>query len=103
MWGGWTGKVSCGKNGAFLKGAQFRSESNQGLEGHDDTAGNSLNMECTDGNILEPNGSGWGTWSHWEVCPDNTAICGMRTRVEPNQGHGDDTSLNAVSFYCCQL
>lgn len=102
-WGSWTGKVSCGDAGAFLKGAQFKSETSQGSH-DDDTAGNSVNMECTDGSILEPNGGGWGSWSNWVMCPDNTAICGLKTQVEPSQGsHDDDTALNGVTFYCCEF
>ena len=32
--------------------------------------------------------------------PDS-AICGLRTRVEDYLGGADDTSLNDVEFYCC--
>ena len=102
--------MSCGDDGAFLKGAQLLSEPYLGVgkvKGGDDTAGNSVNMECTDGSILEPKGGPWGSWSHWVTCPDNTAICGVKTLVEPNLGvgisGGDDTALNAVTFYCCEF
>ena len=100
QWGAWTGKVSCGDKGAFLKGAQFKSEPDQGLS--DDTAGNSVNMECTDGTILEPEGGPWGEWSDWVMCPENTAICGVKAKVEPDVPV-DDTALNGVTFYCCEL
>merc|ERR1719322_966423 len=85
--GDWTGKVSCGDKGDFLRGAQFKSEPDQGVA--DDTAGNSVNMECTDGSILEPEGGPWGEWTHWELCPENTAICGVKTRVEPDITYDD--------------
>jgi len=62
-------------------------------------------MEYNDGAILEPVGGPFGTWSHWEMCPENTAICGVKTQVElPGDLQGDDeTALNGVTFYCCEL
>merc|ERR1712179_808576 len=105
QWGSWTGRVSCGDSGAFLKGAQLKSEPYQGYKGGDDTAANSVNMECTDGAILEPVGGPFGTWSHWVMCPENTSICGVKTQVEFKDPHvGDDeTALNGLTFYCCEF
>ena len=40
-------------------------------------------------------------WDHPEACPTGTAVCGIKTQVEPSQGSGDDTSLNGVAFECC--
>ena len=67
----------------------------------DDTAGNSVNMICTDETILQGNGREWGTWSSMVFCPFNTAICGIKTRVEPE--NKDNTALNDVEFFCCEL
>ena len=47
------------------------------------------------------NGADWGNWSEIKYCPKETYVCGMRQRVEPSQGKGDDTAMNAVEFYCC--
>ena len=61
-------------------------------------------MECTDGSSLEPKGGDFGSWSALVTCPDNTVICGVKTLVEPYLGsHEDDTSLNGVTFYCCEF
>ena len=85
---------------AFMRGVQFRSEKETKANGKprhmDETAGNNLNSACYGGTVLSGNGLHWGTWSGYELCPDNTAICGIKTRVEGNQG-----ALNKVAFYCC--
>ena len=107
--GAWAEPIYCPGNGVFATGAQFRSEPDQG--GSDDTAGNNLNMECTDGTILEGRGDPWGEWSSWVVCPKGTAVCGLKNLVEgdcyKHDGHDvkdcDDTAHNAVIFYCCDL
>ena len=101
----------------FMRGVQFRSEQetrfkvsmNDILERNmtgrhlDETAGNNLNSACYGGTVLSGNGLHWGTWSGYELCPENAAICGLKTKVEGNQGASDDTALNKVVFYCCLL
>ncbi|NXV96876.1 VMO1 protein, partial [Calonectris borealis] len=42
---------------------------------------------------------GWGNWSL--PCPPAWGVCGLRTRLDPPRGAGDDTGLNGVEFYCC--
>ena len=74
----------------------------------DDAAAVSLAMRCTNGGSLDPpkpsTVKNWGHYSEWVKCPQNTAICGIRTRVEHNCGSNcDDTALNAVEFYCCKV
>ena len=48
-------------------------------------------------------GRGWGSWSDPLYCPVNQYVCGLEQSIEPNQGQGDDTAMNAVAFYCCPL
>jgi hypothetical protein len=53
---------------------------------------------------ISPPGPGlWGTWHGPAFCPDNHYACGIEQKVEPQQGNGDDTAMNAVRVYCCPL
>jgi len=47
---------------------------------------------------------GWEDLIHWVDydCPVGEVICGFRTRVQANQGSGDDTGLNGVEMHCCK-
>ena len=45
----------------------------------DETAGNNVNMVCSHGSLLPGNAGDWGQWSNFEICPDNSAVCGIRT------------------------
>jgi hypothetical protein len=47
-----------------------------------------------------PNGQPWGQWSKIVYCPTGSYVGGYSMRVEPPQGRGDDTALNAVALYC---
>lgn len=47
-------------------------------------------------------GEPWGKyWFSSDSCPVGTAICGIKTKVQKEQGRGDDSALNNVKFYCC--
>ena len=44
----------------------------------------------------------YGTWS--AECPSGSAICGISSRVEPDQGGlRDDSALGDVKFECCTI
>ena len=49
------------------------------------------------------NNGNWGTWSEPRFCSAGQYVCGMRQKVERNQGNGDDSAMNAIAFYCCPL
>ena len=73
----------------------------------DDTAANSVKFKCrklNGGSKSTIGKSGfWGHFGSWsKTCPNESAICGMKVRIEPHQGKGDDTALNNVLFYCCK-
>ena len=57
-----------------------------------------------EGHVRYPgNGYGyWGSYGSWsESCAANTAVCGIRTKIEAPQGRGDDTALNDIELFCC--
>ena len=49
------------------------------------------------------NSAPWGNWSDPLYCPEGQYVYGLRQKVEPQQGKGDDTAMNAVAFYCRPL
>ncbi|VDI49522.1 Hypothetical predicted protein [Mytilus galloprovincialis] len=51
--------------------------------------------------------AGYGTHGSYgessEACPVNSAIYGIKTKIQPYQGEdGDDTALYDVKFFCCE-
>ncbi|KAG2488927.1 hypothetical protein HYH03_012549 [Edaphochlamys debaryana] len=55
LWGDWSGTAYC-PPGAYAVKATFRLE----YRGGDDTAGNSVQLGCSDGTVLAPNNGLWG-------------------------------------------
>ena len=57
------------------------------------------------GEWIEPgNAAGWGSFggdNGPKSCPDGMVICGLRMKIEHNQGGGDDTALNNLDAMCC--
>ena len=51
----------------------------------------------------------WGTWRDSFFCPENHYVCGLRQRIEPEQGpaelgnFNDDTAMNGLDMFCCPL
>ena len=106
-WGFWLDVASCPGTHAPIVSAEMQVEASQGGgNSNDDTAANDVRAWCADGTFLDPlTYTGWGTWRGQVACPAGTAVCGMRTRVEGNQGGGnnDDTALNGASLICCRF
>lgn len=112
-WGDWSNAATCAtRNGApnFIIGGNIKLEAMQGGDhwyrpfdnSHDDTAANSVHMQCESG-VAEADLEGkWGEWYPQQTCPANTAVCGISVRFEAKQGKGDDTGLNGVKLYCCE-
>jgi hypothetical protein len=100
-WGAWQGRnEDCGNQPII--GAKMMVEPKQG--GGDDTAANRVAFKCLNGAWIYPDSyTAWGSWSEAKECPAGSAVCGMRTRVEPSQGSGDDTALNGMELACCRL
>lgn len=98
-WGSWRGIRSC-PTGEYLTGARMNIEGKQGSG--DDTAADNVAFRCTGGSeLVISHDAMWGVWTNLLMCPVDTAICGIQTRVEGSQGSGDDTALNDAKFTCC--
>jgi hypothetical protein len=99
-WAQWSTASYC-PSGSFIRAYRLRVE--QPIDG-DDTAANSMQASCNDGALLTAsNGGPWGDWGNWAFCPADTAVCGASLKVETPIGEGDDTAVNNVRLYCCQL
>ncbi|XP_060558385.1 vitelline membrane outer layer protein 1 homolog [Ruditapes philippinarum] len=106
-WGSWVGRINCNGH-RHLAAFDLQVEKPQGRG--DDTAANYVKFKCRchGGHayeLVKPPGHGlWGKWGAWsDTCPKGSGICGIQTKVEKCQWHGDDTALNDVAFYCCKL
>lgn len=99
----WGDFVRCPK-GAHARSFRARAESRQG--GGDDTGMNSVEFECGEPNestittIRPSNERYWGSWSS-QMSASGKAICGVRGKIEPSQGSGDDTGLHSLKFIFC--
>lgn len=101
-WGFYRGKKFC--SSGFATGFQLRSEPDLGSG--DDGAASDLMLICSqlDGTTSRIVGGGvltFGEYTPEQICPAETAICGIRTQIERDQGQGDDSALNNVDFACC--
>lgn len=102
QWGIWTEAQYC-PPGSWASGFAQRVEPSQG--GGDDTALNSVALLCTDrngnqvGNYVTPNEGNWGTWANGS-CSAGRHMTRFALKVEGSQGGRDDTSANAINFWC---
>ena len=104
-WGPWMATKNC-KSGYFVSG--FRLDVHTART--DQTGAANLAVKCRTlysywGQYILDGKSGipWVSTKYWSSsCPLNSAVCGLRTRVEKWQRDGDDTALNNVEMYCCK-
>ncbi|XP_045180597.2 vitelline membrane outer layer protein 1 homolog [Mercenaria mercenaria] len=106
-------KILCKSQNGGTAGA-VTSEQSQwgdwlGTSGDDSTA-NFVRFKCRsfDGNsqtyviAKDPEEGSWGTYGSFSAdCGPNSAICGLRTKIESPRVWDDDTALNDVDFYFC--
>jgi hypothetical protein len=85
--GTWLEWKTC--TGGMAMGFELQSEPWQG-DAADDTAANDIMLLCVDHSgknqktaMLDGN---YGDWTSSQRCPTGSAICGIVTQVEPNQG-----------------
>ena len=57
-----------------------------------------------EGNLLNRGRGRWGQFGDWSSeCAYGDAVCGMRVKFEDSQGVDDDTALNDVELFCCNI
>lgn len=100
-WGDWGNDHIC-RSGA-VDGFAIQVESYQGrnkdINSKDDTAAGNIMMFCGSEVLVGDPPAAWGDWSRMYYCTGGK-VRGFRTKVEPDQGNGDDTALNAMQVYC---
>ena len=108
--GSWTKPKECFKEDSFLTGYQFRAEVS--ANSADNVFGENLNVKCHKGQTLKgedfnlENGewATWGEWSSMKSCRSGSAICGIKTKIYPQQSGGkDDAGLTNIKFMCCKF
>ena len=67
-----------------------------------------LKVRCDDGRRLWPHwwggSSGPCKWSSWKQCKDGFRVCGIRTKLESDQGvFHDNSAINDVDLKCCPI
>ncbi|XP_035018760.1 vitelline membrane outer layer protein 1 homolog [Hippoglossus stenolepis] len=97
FWGGWSNPQYCPSG--VLTSFQLRVEAHRG--NIDDTTANNIKFRCSSNPTLEGTGMGWGEYGPWSPTCADGGICGIETKIEGQQGRGDDTALNDVRFRCC--
>jgi hypothetical protein len=109
FWGGWEDMGSCKR---YVTGARLRIEPSLGggdigKNHSDDTGAVDLELICEDGQILGgATHHEWGSFKAAQTCPGGSAVCGVKTRIEPEQGGGkteDDTAMNDLELTCCTI
>ncbi|XP_075061815.1 vitelline membrane outer layer protein 1 homolog [Mixophyes fleayi] len=97
-WGDWGPIILCSHG--YIEAYQLKVEPYRG--NGDDTAANNIKIQCSNGQTLEAAGGPWGTYGSWSNACEYE-VCGIRTKVEPYQGEGDDTAFNDLRMYCCDV
>jgi hypothetical protein len=109
FWGDWSQWSRC-QGSDLLASYELKVEGNQGGN-KDDTTANAVKLGCRSVRSgvskptysLLPGEQIWGSWVGYREAPVGKAICGIQTKIEDQQGGGDDTALNDVKFYYCDL
>ncbi|XP_053165856.1 vitelline membrane outer layer protein 1-like [Hemicordylus capensis] len=97
-WGEWTEAKYCPKRN--LISFTLRVDKRRGF-GHDNKAAVNVRFICQGGQVLTGNSYKSGDFGPWSDRCSSSSICGLQTKVEDQQGSGDESALNDVRFFCC--
>jgi hypothetical protein len=104
-WGSWGKEHLCKKmpaQGFAIQVERYQGK-NKNTNSRDDTAASNILLLCDTPYPTGDPPAAWGDWSANYWCgfyPLVTRVYGFRTKVEADQGGGDDTALNAMQVYC---
>ncbi|KAH3697635.1 vitelline membrane outer layer protein 1-like [Dreissena polymorpha] len=108
--GSWAEPQYCARS-TYAVGYKIKVEQSQG--NHDDTALNGISLVCahldgTFGGDITSGVGNFGSWYNPVYCPHDDIeyvqiMVQFNFRVEPSQGHNDDTAANDVQFKCNDL
>ena len=103
-WGDWNNSIDkCNPYySPFMDTIYVKNESPQGDD--DNTSMNSIRGRCGSTTLPTPSNEGsWGVWADSLACGSGEAICGLRIRLESDQGSGDDSAMNGIIIHCCAV
>lgn len=85
----------------FLKGANFKMFDGP-TSGIDDVGITDAAGLCLDDFSInvDVNNPGWGTWRGWDTCPSGTRVCGVGSKLDPDDS-SDDAGMTGVRVECC--
>ncbi|MDB6445219.1 hypothetical protein PII47_17640 [Pseudomonas sp. 21TX0197] len=104
-WGSWGRDYVCREHPVIAFAIQVERFQGRDKEkgSKDDTAAGNIKVNCGSETLAGDPPASWGEWTGFYSCLDGLGakkVRGFRTRVEPDQGSGDDTALNAMQVYC---
>ena len=97
-WGSWGQWVHCSGSGHMVG---LRNKIERKMGGSDDTAVNDIEIYCSGpSRHIPPGGGAYGDWTAFKYCPGGWPARGFFTKVEADQGGGDDSALNGIGIFC---
>jgi len=96
QWGSWRSVKRCPQN-TYIVGFSQRVEGQQGTG--DDTALNALRFKCSDGTIIETEGTPWGTWGSWATCPNIGGMEGYAIGMTVKREYAQGSRRHFIKWY----
>lgn len=104
-WGVWGNEYICRDYPVIAFAIQVERYQGRDKEkgSKDDTAAGNIKVKCGAQILIGDPPAAWGDWTGFYTCPGGTSgtkVTGFRIKLEPDQGNGDDTAMNAMQVYC---